>query len=137
MTTTRLLIVTAVAWLIAAALLIWMMQLAGMNPVFLIDNLGILSTLLAGLSVLGAVLAVVGALTGSRPMALIGAGAAVGWSVLGAAYVEMIVASVVQSMGGSVSLRVTAVSHAEALLVLLIGLTGALVGLGALYLRRR
>lgn len=136
MTIRNLLIAAVVAWLAAIAGLAWMMSAAGMSPAYLPDNFGFMSGACAVLAGLAGGLGVVGGLVGSRVTALAGAGGAVGWGALGALYVEVIIQQVLASVGPT-RLAIVAVSHAEALSVLLIGLTGAVVSLGVLALRRR
>lgn len=135
MTSRNLLIAAGIAWVLALSGLVWMMNAAGMSPAYLPDNLEFVSLACAVLAGLAGALGIVGGLIGSRVTALAGAGGAVGWGLLGALYVEMIVQQVLASVGPT-RLAVVAVSHAEALTVLLIGLTGAVVSLGLLQLRR-
>ena len=135
MTSRNLFVAAAVAWVLALAGLVWMMNAAGMSPVYLPDNLNFVSTACTALAGLAGLLGIVGGLIGSRATALAGAGGAAGWGLLGALYVEMIVQQVLASVGPT-RLAIVAVSHAEALTVLLVGLTGAVASLGLLQLRR-
>lgn len=136
MTNRNLLIAAVVAWLVAIAGLVWMLIAAGMSPAYLPGNFGFISGAWAVLAGLAGGLGIIGGLVGSRATALAGAGGAVGWGALGALYVEFIIQQTLASVGPT-RLAIVAVSHAEALSVLLIGLTAAVVALALLQRRRR
>lgn len=127
-----LLIAAAIAWAATLAGMVWMMGAAQMsldNALAMLVHLPFMLKAFAGLAILGAAIAVVGAPRGARRRAWIGVSAAAGWGVLGALYGQA------NARGGLISINppypfaIFAVGYAEALMVLLIALTGVIAGL--------
>lgn len=139
MTTRTLLITAGFAWVVALAGLVWMMMLGGMRPrhtLYLLTDLNPVETACVALSVVSAVIGTISLCAGARPRAVIGFAAAFGWGVLGALYGAAGARSMLINMNPPIPFSVYAPNYAAALLVLLVGMTGALLGLGLLSLRR-
>ncbi len=137
MTTRRLLAALGLVWLAALAGVVWMMTLAGMRPhhaLWLLVDTDIVLKACAALSVASAAFAIVSARTGARPRARTGVAGALAWGVLGALYGAANARSMLIDINPPIPFAVYAPNYAAALLVLLIGLTGAIPGL--LSLRR-
>jgi hypothetical protein len=131
MTTRILLVALGVAWVVAFAGLVWMMTLAQLRPhhaLLLLIHLDFVLKACVALSVVSAAIGIISLRAGARPRPLIGVGGAFGWGVLGALY------GVAGAWTGLISIpfAVYAPYYAEALIVLLVGLTGALLCLGLL-----
>lgn len=128
-----LLVALAIGWVAALAGLVWMMTAAGARfhhvPFFLID-MNILLKACALLSVASAVIGIVSVLVGARPRLWIGVGGAAGWGVLGGLYGAAGARSMLINMNPPIPFSIYASNYAEAFLVLLIGLTGAMLCLG-------
>lgn len=137
---TRILIVAlGVAWIAALAGVVWMMILGGMRPrhlLYLLTDLNPVETACVALSVISTVIGIVSLRAGERRRALIGVAGAVGWGVLGALYGVAGARSMLINMNPPIPFSVYAPNYAAALVVLLVGLTGALLGLGLLGLLR-
>ncbi|WP_332678909.1 hypothetical protein [Brevundimonas sp.] len=139
MTTRTLLITAGFAWVVALGGLVWMMMLGGMRPrhtLYLLTDLNPVETACVALSVVSAVIGTISLCAGARPRAVIGFAAAFGWGVLGALYGAAGARSMLINMNPPIPFSVYAPNYAAALLVLLVGMTGALLGLGLLSLRR-
>jgi hypothetical protein len=139
MTTRILLVALGVAWGVAFAGLVWMMTLAQLRPhhaLLLLINLDPVMTACVALSVLSAAIGIISLRAGARPRPLIGVGGAFGWGVLGALYGAAGAQNGLVCINPPIPFAIYAQHYAEALIVLLIGLTGALVCLGLLSRRR-
>lgn len=139
MTTRTLLITAGFAWVVALGGLVWMMMLGGMrlgHALYLLTDLNPVETACVALSVVSAVIGTISLRAGARPRAVIGFAAAFGWGVLGALYGAAGARSMLINMNPPIPFSVYAPNYAAALLVLLVGMTGALLGLGLLSLRR-
>jgi hypothetical protein len=135
MTIRNLLIALCLAWIVAAAGIGWLMNLAGMRPEhlpFLLIYGDIVMKGLVALSVVSAAMGVVRA----RAHAVVGAGWALGWGALGALYGAATARMMLINMNPPIPFYVYAPNYAEALLVLLVGLTGAMLCLGLIKARR-
>lgn len=134
-----LMVVLGIAWVVVFVGVVWMMTLGGMRPhhaLYLLIDLDIVLKACAVLSVASIVIGLINGRGGVRTRALIGVGGALGWGVLGAAYGAARARNGLINMNPPIPFSIYAPNYAEALLVLLIGLTGALLGLGLLSLRR-
>lgn len=139
MTTRILLVALGVAWVVTLVGLIWMMTLAQLRPhhaLLLLIDLGFVMRACVVLSVVSAAIGIISARAGARPRPWIGVGGAFGWGAVGALKGVADVRSGLISMNSPIPFAVYAQVYAEALIVLLVGLTGALVALG-LHSRRR
>ncbi len=140
MTTRILAAALGLAWLAAVAGVVWLMILGGMRPhhalLTLIDMDSVLKTF-AGLSVVSAAVGIIGLRAGARRRGWIGIGAAVGWGVLGGLYGAAGARSVLINTTPPIPFSVYAPNYAAALIVLLIGLSAALLCLTMLSFRRR
>ena len=139
MTTRILLVALGIAWVVALAGLVWMMTLAQLRPhhaLLLLINLQLVMTACVVLSVVSAAIGIVSLRAGARPGPWIGIGGAVGWGGLGALYGAAGAQSGLINMNPPIPFAIYSQAYAEALIVLLVGLTGALLGLG-LFSRRR
>jgi hypothetical protein len=139
MTIRILLVALGIAWAAALAGLVWMMTLAQLRPhhaLLLLIDLGFVMKACVLLSVVSAGIGIVSLRAGARPGPWIGIGGALGWGVLGAAYGAAGVRSGVIAMNSTIPFAVYAQFYAEALIVLVVGLTGALLVLGLLSRRR-
>ena len=134
--TNRILIVAlGVAWIVALAGLVWMVVLAEMRPhhlPYLPIHMDIVLKVCAVLSVVSAAIGILGA----RRRAVLGFAAAFVWGVLGALYGAANARIMLINMNPPIPFAVYAPNYAEALLVLLVGLTGAILGLALLGRRR-
>lgn len=135
--TTRILIVAlGVAWVAALAGVVWLMSVAGMRPhdaPWLLTNMDFV---LQACAVLSIVSAVIGIRAGARRRAVAGVAAAFGWGVLGAVLGAVNARFVLICTHPPYPLSAYAPAYAEGLIVLLVGLTGALIGLALLSRRR-
>lgn len=138
MTTDRLLIVSGALLAMAALTLTWLFlaYLPGMTPLDLFLEGSVILKLVQMAVVLVALLAIIGGATGTRLLALLGSGLAVGLGLVGLAYSEMVIQQAMAAVG-PVGFAVTAPSHAEGLLCLVMGLAISTIALGLLKLRRR
>lgn len=139
MKTRLLLIALTIAWAVALAGLVWMMNLAGMRPHHLLPSLIHLDVLLKTcviLSVVSAAIGIISLFVGTRPRAAIGVGGALGWGVLGGLLGAANAQNGLINMNPPIPFYIYAPAYADALIVLLVGLTGALICLGLLGLRR-
>ncbi|MBL0968732.1 MAG: hypothetical protein IBJ02_06430 [Brevundimonas sp.] len=126
MTIRILLVGLVVAWVATLAGLAWMMSIARAGPEdvgFLLMYSDIVLKICAFLAVASTVVGVVSA----RPQARIGVCAALVWGVLGGLYGAAYARSGLINMNPPIPFEVYAPSYAQALLVLLIGLTGAIL----------
>ena len=138
MTTDRLLMVSGALFAMAALTLTWLFvaYLPGMTPLDLFLDASVVLKLVQMAMVLAGLLALVGGATGTRTLALLGSGLAVGLGLIGLAYSEMVIQQAMAAIG-PVSFAVTAPSHAEGLLGLVMGLVISTTALGLLKLRGR
>jgi hypothetical protein len=139
MKTRILLIALTIAWAATLAGLVWMMMLAGMRPHDLLPSLIYLDLVLKAcviLSVVSAAIGIFSLFAGKRPRTVIGVGGAFGWGVLGALLGAANARNGLINMNPPIPFAIYAPAYADAFLVLLIGLTGALLCLGLLSLRR-
>lgn len=138
--TTRILLVTlGIAWVVALAGLVWMMTLAQLRPhhaLLLLIHLNFVLKTCVVLSVASAAIGIHSLRTGARPRPLIGAGGAFGWGVLGALLGAATARNGLINMNPPIPFAIYAPFYAQALIVLMVGLTGALLCLGLLSLRR-
>lgn len=133
-----LMVVLGIAWVVALAGVVWMMTLGGMRPhhsMYLLTDLDIVLKACVVLSVASVVIGLIRGRGDARRRALIGVGGALGWGVLGAVYGAAGARTMLINMNPPIPFSVYAPNYAAALLVLLIGLTGAILGLGLLSLR--
>lgn len=136
--TTRILLVLGIAWAVALAGLVWMITLATMRPHHALLSFIIMDPVLkicVALSVASAAFGMLSGFTGSRIRARLGVGGALGWGVVGALLGAADARNMLINMNPPIPFSVYAPNYAEALIVLLVGLTGAIVGLGLLSLR--
>ncbi len=138
MTTDRLLMVSGALLALAALALIWLFvaYLPGMTPLDLFLGGSVILKLVQMAMVLAGLLAIVGGATGTRTLALLGSGLAVGLGLIGLAYAEMVIQQAMAAVG-PVGFAVTAPGHAEGLLGLVMGLVISTIALGLLKLRGR
>lgn len=137
MTTRILLVALALAWVVALAGLVWMISLAEMRAHDVLSILIHLNFVLKAcvvLSVVSAAIAIISLCVGARHRALIAVGGALGWGVLGALYGAASAQNGLIAINPPIPFAVYAPQYAKALIVLLVGLTGALLGLGLLSL---
>lgn len=133
------LIVLTIAWVVAFAGLVWMINLAGLAPTqlrFLLTDMDLVLKACVVLSVVSAVFGIIGVRAGASRRALIAAGGALGWGVLGALLGAASARIMLINMNPPFPFAIYAPNYAEALIVLLVGLTGALLGLALLSRRR-
>jgi hypothetical protein len=139
MTTRILLVALVIALVVALGGLVWMMTLAQLRPhhaLLLLINLDPVLKTCVVLSVVSAAIGIVSARAGARPRPWIGVGGAFGWGVLGGLYGAASAHNGLVCINPPIPFAIYAQPYAEALIVLLIGLTGALVALGLLSRRR-
>lgn len=139
MTTRILLVVLGVAWVATLAGLVWMINLAGYAPHqlrFLLTDMDLVLKACVVLSVVSAVIGIISMRGGTRPRAVIGVGGAVGWGILGALIGAANARIMLINMNPPIPFAIYAPNYAEALIVLLVGLTGAVLGLTLLSRRR-
>ena len=138
MTTKRMLMVSGALLAIAAVTLAWLFvaYLPGMTPLDLFLDASVVLKLVQMAMVLAGLLALVGGATGTRTLALLGSGLAVGLGLIGLAYSEMVIQQALAAVG-PVSFAVQAPSHAEGLLCLVLALVISTIALGLLKLRGR
>ena len=139
MATRILLVALGTVWVVALAGLVWMMTLAQLRPhhaLLLLINLQLVMTACVVLSVVSTGIGIVSLRAGARPGPWIGIGGAVGWGGLGALYGAAGAQSGLINMNPPIPFAIYSQAYAEALIVLLVGLTGALLGLGLLSRRR-
>ncbi|HYC99130.1 hypothetical protein [Brevundimonas sp.] len=133
-----LLVALGAAWVVTLAGLVWMMNLAGMRPhhalLFPIYMDLVLKACVV-LSVVSAAIGIISVRAGARPRALIGVGGAFGWGVMGALYGAANARLMLINMNPPIPFAIYAPGYAEALVVLLVGLTGTLLGLALLSVR--
>jgi hypothetical protein len=135
MTIRNLLIALGIGWILAAAGMVWMAGLAGIRPrhlPYLLTDMDIVMKVFVALSVVSAAMGVVRA----RTHAGVGAGWALGWGVLGALFGAATARMMLINMNPPIPFYVYAPNYATALLVLLIGLTGAILCVGLITVRR-
>jgi hypothetical protein len=135
MTIRNLLIALGIAWILAAAGMLWMAGLAGIRPrhlPYLLTDMDIVMKVFVALSVVSAAMGVVRARTHTG----VGAGWALGWGVLGALFGAATARMMLINMNPPIPFYVYAPNYATALLVLLIGLTGAILCVGLITVRR-
>lgn len=112
-----------------------MMNLAGMRPHDLLFSLNYLDPVRGACVVLSVVSAAIGMFSifaGTRPRAVIGVGGTLGWGVLGAVLHAASAKNGLINMNPPIPFYIYAPAYADALIVLLVGLTGALLCLGLL-----
>ena len=139
MKTRILLIAVTLAWAVAFAGLVWMLNLGGMRPhdaLLLLIHLNFLLKACVILSVVSAAIGIFSLFAGKRPRPLTGVGGALGWGVLGALLGAANAQNGLICINPPIPFAIHAPAYAEALIVLLIGLTGALLCLGLLSIRR-
>lgn len=135
MTTRILIVVLAIAWLAALAGFVWMVMLAQIHPrylPYLLTHMDIVLKACAVLSVVSAVIGFLGVRAGARRRAVIGFTAAFGWGVLGGLLGMAGARNGLICTNDPVPFATYAPNYAQALIVLLVGLTGALLGLALL-----
>jgi hypothetical protein len=140
MTARILLIAAAVAWVATLAGLVWMVDAAGMlaaDVLWVLRHLNFMPMAFVVVSGLMGVAGIVCAVLGRRAKAFIGASGAFGWGAVGALYGAAGARTGLIGMNPPIPFAVYAPSYAEALIVLLIGLTGAVLSLAVLNARRR
>ncbi|RYY22257.1 MAG: hypothetical protein EOP62_23490, partial [Sphingomonadales bacterium] len=128
MTIRILFVALAMAWVVALAGLVWMMTLAQLRPhhaLLLLINLQLVMKACVVLSVVSAAIGIVSLRAGARPSPWIGIGGAFGWGGLGALYGAAGARSGLINMNPPIPFAIYSQAYAEALIVLLIGLTGA------------
>lgn len=139
MSARALLIAAAVAWVATLSGLIWMLAAAEIAPDIIgpiLIDLPFVEKAGAILSGLAAGFGIVGVLRGQRSRGWIGSAAALGCGVLGALHVEAGLRYGLLYNGiGPVPFPAYAHFHSQALVVLLIALTGTAVCLGLLNVR--
>jgi hypothetical protein len=139
MKTRILLIALTIAWVATLAGLVWMMALAGMRLHDVLSSLIYLDLVLKAcviLSIVSAAIGIISLFAGTRPRPLIGVGGAFGWGLLGAVLGAATARNGLINMNPPIPFAIYAPFYAQALIVLLVGLTGALVGLALLSRRR-
>jgi len=139
MKTRILLIALTIAWVATLAGLGWMMNLGGMRPHHLLLSLIHLNFVLKAcviLSVVSAAIGIFSLFAGKRPRPLIGVGGALGWGVLGTLYGTASAQNGLICINPPIPFSLYAPAYADVFIVLLIGLTGALLYLGVLSRRR-
>ncbi|RYG18513.1 MAG: hypothetical protein EON96_04775 [Caulobacteraceae bacterium] len=139
MTTRILFVALGIVWVVALAGLVWMMTLAQLRPhhaLLLLINLQLVMKACVVLSVVSAGIGIVSLRAGARPGPWIGIGGAFGWGGLGALYGAANARNGLIQMNPPIPFAIYSQAYAEALIVLMIGLTGALLGLGLLSRRR-
>lgn len=136
--TTRILLVLGIAWAVALAGVVWMMTLAGMRPhhalLSFIDMDPVLKICVA-LSIASAAFGMLSGFAGSRIRARLGVGGALGWGASGALLGAADARNMLINMNPPIPFSIYAPNYAEALIVLLVGLTGAILALGLPSLR--
>ncbi|HZW16094.1 MAG TPA: hypothetical protein VFF66_07545 [Brevundimonas sp.] len=134
--TTRILIVALVlAWVATLAGIAWLMTRAGMRPhhaPYLLTDMDLVLKACAALSVVSAAIGIIGVRAGARRRAVLGLAGALGWGVLGGLLGAATARIGLIDLNPPIPFSVYAPGYAEALVVLLVGLTGALLGLGLL-----
>ena len=132
----RILIVAlGVAWVAALVGLVWMMTLAGMRPHQTLLSFVYMDIVLKACVVLSAVSAAIGILgvrAGARRRAVLGIAGAFGWGVVGGLLGAASARNGLICMNPPIPFAVYAPAYADALIVLLVGLTGAILGLALL-----
>lgn len=127
-----LIAVLGIAWVVTLIGTIWLLAIAGLHPRYLISWLSIMELgmqLCAVLSIVSTAFGVISLRSGARRRAWFGFGGAFGWGVLGGVYGASIARMVLINMNPPIPFSVYAIGYAEALVVLLVGLTGTLLGL--------
>ena len=135
MTTRTLLLALGLAWLAALAGVVWMMMLAGMRPHHALSAFLYMDMVLqacAVLSVASAAFGIFNGLAGARRRAVFGVAGAFGWGVLGAGLGVASARNGLFCTNDPIAFAVYAPRYADALIVLLVGLTGAILGLALL-----
>lgn len=130
MTTRLLTVALGLAWVAALVGLIWMTTLAGMRPsdlLYMLFDIDIVLNACAALSVVSAIIGIVGARAGVRRRAQLGLAGALGWGGLGGLLGAANARNMLISINPPIPFSVYAPNYAEALLILLVGLTGALL----------
>lgn len=132
----RILTVTlGVAWAVTLIGIIWLLAIAGLHPRHLLSWLSVIELgmqLCGVLSIGSVVVGIVNLRAGARRRAVIGFASAFGWGVLGALYGASGARNVLINMNPPIPFYIYAPAYAEALVVLLVGLTGTLLGLALL-----
>jgi hypothetical protein len=133
MTTRSLIVALGIAWVAAFAGLVWVMNLAGLrahHALLLLIHLDFVLMACVVLSVVSAAIGIISVRVGARLRAVLGVVGAFGGGVLGALYGAVNAQiGVIICMNPPIPFAFYAQFYAEALIVLLVGLTGALVGL--------
>ena len=140
MTINRTFLATVVAWSVVAGALAFMVHAAGLRLDQLADIFRHLSPVPLAwtlASALAAAISLGSGLFDARTVAWSAAFGAAVFGVLGAAYVEASFRLGLWDATTPPPFAFYAIGHAEALSVLLVGLTGALIGLGGMRLRQR
>ena len=137
---TRILIgALGIAWVATLAGLVWMINLVGYLPSqlhFLLTDMDPVLMACVVLSVVSAAFGILSTRAGKRPRPVTGVGGALGWGVLGALLGAANARNGLIAINPPIPFAIYAPNYAEALIVLLVGLTGALLCLGVLSLRR-
>lgn len=139
MKTRILLIALTIAWVVALAGLVWMINLSGMllhQLRYLLTDMDLVLKACVVLSVVSAAIGIVGVRAAERPRPWIGIGGAFGWGVLGSLLGAANAQNGLIAINPPIPFAIYAPFYAQALIVLLVGLTGALVGLALLSRRR-
>lgn len=138
MTIRILLLALILAWVVAFAGLVWMINLAGYRPDqlrFLLTDMDLVLKAFVALSVVSTAIGILGVRAGARPRAVLGIAGAFGWGVLGALYGAAGARNGLINMNPPIPFAIYAPAYADALIVLLVGVTGALLCLSLLSLR--
>lgn len=135
MTTRLLLVASVIAWVAALAGLVWMVVLAEYRPrhlPYLLTDMDMVLQACAGLSVVSAAVGIIGMRAGARRRAVTGFAGAFGWGVLGGLLGAASARNGLICTNGPVPFAIYAPNYAEAIIVLLVGLTGAILGVALL-----
>ena len=134
MITRRVLIVTVVCWFATLVALIWVFRSTNLDPGEVVFDLRSMTIFLGPLALLNLGLAAFGGLRRSRYLTWAASLACLLQGAMAAAYVELNVLEV-SRMVELLSPPDPLPRHAESLLVMLVGLTGPILGLGLLKIR--
>lgn len=135
MTARILLVVSVVAWVAGLAGLVWMVVLAEFRLRYLpglLTEMDMALQACAVLSVVSAAVGILGVRAGARRRAVIGIAGAFGWGAVGGLLGAVSARNGLICTNDPIPFATYAPNYAEAFLVLLIGLTGAILGLALL-----